>query len=96
MTQEEIRFYNMENNHKGGWFREYPFKSVGNAMHWIYVYAGLHIADSSTYGNGTVDFYGKRVATFVWDDEKGMPIFNFMGEYEHAEEQQKIYLKIKK
>jgi hypothetical protein len=92
MTQEQIRFENMKINHEGGWFREYPFKSIGNIMHWIYVYAGLNVADSSTYGDGVVDFFGKRIATFIWDEELKMPIFDFKDGYEHASDQQKIYL----
>lgn len=92
LKQQEIRFENMDINHKGGWFREYPFRSVGNVMHWIYVYAGLHVADSATYGDGTVDLHGKRVATFIWDETLKMPVFDFKSGYEHADEQQTIYI----
>jgi hypothetical protein len=74
-TQEEIKFYNMHTNHIGGWYSECPFKSAGNLIHWIYVYAGLPVADSITVGQDGIDYLGQKLVLYEFNEDIQMPEF---------------------
>lgn len=97
LTQEEIIFENTEFDHLGGWWGSYKYGSIGNVMHWAYVFFGLDIADRAQYGMtndvGEMHCWGKLVANFRLDEELKMPIFyNINDEYAHAAYKQNIYL----
>lgn len=97
-SQEEIIFENTEFDHQSGWWSSYKFGSVGNVMHWAYVYFGLTVADSAQYGmnnkdEGEVYYYNKLIANYRLDEELKMPVFfNIDNEYAHAAYKQDIYL----
>jgi hypothetical protein len=67
MTQDEIKYINMDSNHLSGWLWNAPFKSLGNVIHWIYTYSNLHIAESIQVGNNVVELYGKKIADIECD-----------------------------
>lgn len=89
-----IRFRNLLTNHLGGWWCEHKYKSVGNIIHWIYVYSMLSIAETVTIGDGVVNHHGVILATYVFDDELKMPVFEFSKDekYDWVVDNQRIYL----
>jgi len=100
MTQDEIRYLNMDADHLGGWCWNSPFKSLGNVIHWIKVYSTLHIAESITVGSDSVNLYGEKIADIEWDEELKMPIFkwtlDFLEDHEWVANQQDLYLRMAK
>jgi hypothetical protein len=93
MTQDEIIFENTQGDHKTGWYREYPYKSSGNILHWLYVYAGLNVAETAIVHSDHVTYHGEVYATFTWNDELQLPVFKF-GEKVPAyfQKKQDVYL----
>lgn len=99
MTQQEIMFDNTHTTHLSGWWREYDYGTHGNIMHWAYVYFGLNIADSCTYGFnksdiGEVTYHGVVIANYNLDEKLRIPIFfNIEENYSYAAYRQEMYIK---
>jgi len=77
ITQEQIQIQNMQFRVNDGYLRFSPFKSIGNVLHWLYVYGNLKLADSAIVGDGIVEYQGKPLASFIFDEGLKMPIFTF-------------------
>lgn len=76
-TQEQLELKNIQFRIKDGYLKNHPFKSLGNVLHWLYVYGNLKLAESATVGNGIVTYNGKNLASYVFDEQLQMPIFTF-------------------
>lgn len=95
-TQQEIRLERIISDHEYSWYKEYSYGTIGNIIHWIYVYCGLHIAEYIQVGEGSVTLYNQPFATFEKNDKLQLPIFYFNSSHPYYrsefEEEQKIYL----
>ena len=58
-SQEEIRFTNLYYDSKGGFWRHYKPGSMGNILHWIYVYGTLNLAEGVQVGEGQITWFGR-------------------------------------
>jgi len=100
MTQDEIKYINMDSNHLSGWLWNAPFKSLGNVIHWIYTYSNLHIAEPIQVGNNVVELYGKKIADIEWNAKMKIPTFiwtlDFIDEHEWIVDNQEFYLRMSK
>ncbi len=94
MEQEKIIYENTLLNLQISEYKSYPFKSLGNVIHWLKAY-GILEYDRITIGNYQVDLFGKLVATFYFDENKEMPIFNFTEKWSWLDKKQKNYLENK-
>lgn len=75
-SQDQIHFENLYVKHKGGWWTNHPSQSVGNIIHWLYVYGTLDIAERVTVGNGFVNLYDKPLCQFKFTEENpNLPYF---------------------
>ena len=74
-SQEQIIFENLYRTHKGGWWRNHPFRSVGNVIHWLYVYGTLQIAELCTVGDGYVEYHDMRMKFKFTDENPHIPHF---------------------
>jgi len=94
-SQDQIKFENLYTSSLGGYCRSYKYKSLGNAIHWIYIYTNLNISEQITVGNDEVHLYGKLLARITWNDELQMPIFSNIddGPYPYFSENQMRYLR---
>lgn len=93
--QEQIIFENLYYKHKGGWWRTYKAPSLGNVIHWLYVYGTLNIAEQVTVGDGIINLHGKHFCDYSYvEDNPNMPIFfNLQDEkYDFVLENQKYFL----
>lgn len=68
-------------------------------MHWLYVYYGLNVAESAQFGSGdsSIKMWGETIATFTWNDELQMPVFEFykvkhLPDVEYLTTRQEIYI----
>jgi len=93
--QEKIYFDNMQNRHACNWYKDL-YKSFGSILHWMYVYDGLHIVEHILVGDGKVYYPTEKnlIATYEFDDDKQMPIFNFIDNYNNLNDIQDIYLRL--
>ena len=100
MTQDEIKYLNIDSEHYRGWCWDSPFKSLGNVIHWIYVFANLRIAESILVGENEVYLWGDKIADIEWDEEYKMPVFkwtlDFIEENEWIVDRQKLYRRMMK
>jgi len=92
--QEQIHFENLYLRHKSGWWRDKPFESLGNIIHWLYVYGTMQIAENCIVGDGYVkyhDFYMKFKFT---DENPHMPYFYDLNDekYDFILKSQEYYL----
>lgn len=95
MNQEEIKRRNVEVSYLTRYYKTSPFKSLGQVLSLIYVYCYFDAMENCQVGGGEVFLYRKRIATFNFDEEKKMPIFNFDSGYnraKEAEERQQILI----
>lgn len=91
-SQHQIRFENLFIRSLGGWWSGYAPESVGNIIHWVYVFSErLDTAENITVGNNEVRLHGKRMAKIEMDEALQMPIFTDIDYYEHFEQNQKIF-----
>jgi len=93
-TQDQIHLENLENRYAHGWYNDYPFKSIGNIIHWLYVY-GYQNYDTAIIGEKKVwtGLSQKEViATFIWQDELQMPIFDFEPRFSWLAKEQEFYI----
>jgi hypothetical protein len=92
-SQEQIRFENTCLNLATGDYRGCPPQSIGNVIHYLRGY-GLHQYDIVQIGYrneiGTVNLYGKPIATFRFVDD--IPVFTFDNEHEYQKLNQDNYL----
>lgn len=92
LSQEQIKYENLKINAQLGEWKNYPFMSLGNALHWIYVYTkSSDIASTIQVGQNEVTYRGKPMASIIWDDKLRMPLFTFTSEYEWIAQAQKDY-----
>lgn len=94
-SQEQIIFENLHSSHLGGWWRSYPPKSLGNVIHWIYVYGKLDIAERVTVGDGEVHDQGYLFMRFKFTEENpDIPYFYDLqsDKYDYIIDNQEYYL----
>ena len=96
-TQEQKRIEHLRCAYLTRHHRSSPFKSLGQILAFIYVYGGYTLMESCTVGDGVVYRWSKPFATFVFDEEKEIPIFTFITQedrnsYRWVAESQKIFL----
>ncbi len=89
--QEVIAFENILLRNYSSPRKNYPLNSIGNISHWLYVYNCIQY-DIVTIGNNEVHFHGKLMATFIINEERQMPVFNFTPEYAHLNKQQSAFI----
>lgn len=63
-TQEEIRFTNLYYESKGGFWAHYKPHTMGNILHWLYVYGTLNIAEGVQVGNGQITWFGRPMLKY--------------------------------
>lgn len=94
-SQEQIRFENTCLRLCVGSYSHYQFKSIGNIAYWLQA-LGLVQYDVVTIGwendLGEVHLHSERIATFIFDEIKRMPIFTFIEKYDRLTETQEIYI----
>lgn len=92
--QHQIIFENLYIKHKGGWWRNKPFKSLGNIIHWLYVYGTLGIAEICTVGDGYVKYYEFTMKFKFTDEYPHIPYFYDLDndKYDFILENQMYYL----
>jgi hypothetical protein len=73
--QDQIIFENLYLRHKGGWWRNKPFNSLGNVIHWLYVYGTLQIAEICTVGDGYVKYHDFMMKFKFTDENPHIPYF---------------------
>lgn len=93
-SQKQISFENLYLRHKGGWWRNKPFHSLGNIIHWLYVYGTLHIAENCTVGNGYINCHDLNMKFKFTDENPHIPYFYDLDnkKYIFILENQKDYL----
>lgn len=92
-SQEQIRFENLYTSHYGGWWKNYSPKSIGNIIHWIYVFGTLTMAETVTIGDNKIYWHGNLLMKFKYLDD--MPYFYELQDekYQFIIDNQEIYLK---
>lgn len=72
-----------------------PAGSIGRVIHFVYHYLGLRIAETATYGEEGVHYYGKKIAEILeWKDIEvhgitvNVPIFKFISKYGYGNREQ--------
>ena len=92
--QEQIIFENLYLKHKGGWWRNHPFESLGNIIHWLYVYGTLQIAENCTVGDGYVNYHNFNIKFKFTDEHPHIPYFYSLDndKYDFILENQMYYL----
>lgn len=92
--QDQIIFENLYYRHKGGWWRNKPFGSLGNIIHWLYVYGTLQIAETCQVGDGYIKSYNLNLNFKFTDENPHIPYFyNLDNEnFNFILENQKYYL----
>lgn len=51
------------------WWAEYPERSAGRVIHFVYYYCNLHIAEEIRIGNGSIEYWKyKDFATFTHEN----------------------------
>jgi len=97
MSQDEIKFENMQHHRVGGWHRGYPYKSVGDILNWLYVFGTFDMMENAMIGSDEIQYRGELLAKIKWDDNLLMPILtNVHEKYKFVEENQKIFIKVLK
>lgn len=77
-----------------GWYSSYGFKSVGQVLAFIYGYTNqLRIAESVIVGDGKVFLYNEILATYYYDEQRQIPVFEFVKSYNACNKRQEAYLK---
>lgn len=71
-----------------------PYKSIGDIISFLYGYKLVNEYDTCTIGNGVVNGHKGKIADFVYDEEKQIPIFQFTENYQHLNLYQNIYLEM--
>jgi hypothetical protein len=91
-SQDQISFENLHSRHLTGFWKEYELPSLGNVIHWIYVYCNLDIAEMVTVGDGVIMLYGESFLEYEHRD--GIPyFFNLVNpKYDFILANQKYYL----
>lgn len=75
-------------------FKNNPLKSVGNIMHWIYVYGNLSVAEDIQIGENNVYYNGKLLCEFNISSENNIPIFHgFSEKYKWIDDNQYLFLR---
>lgn len=74
-SQKQISFENLYLRHKSGWWRNHPFESLGNIIHWLYVYGTLQIAENCTVGNRYVNYHNFTMKFKFADENPHIPYF---------------------
>lgn len=96
LNKDTIEYNSLKLKHQTGHLRNYKYKSVGNIMHWIYVYGNYDLLSRIKVSANTLELSGDTLATFIFDDVKQMPVFEFNKNIEYwgkeLAEKQKIYL----
>jgi hypothetical protein len=91
-SQHQIRFENLFLRSLSGWWSSYAPQTVGNIIHWVYVFSeSLDAAEQITVGSNEVHLYGKLMARIEIDEALQMPIFVDIDYYNHFEQNQKIF-----
>ena len=93
-SQDQIKFENLFSKSLTTWWSNYKLGSLGNIIHWIYVYTSLNIAEIITVGNGEVHYREKLLARFTLNDKLDMPIFFDIDDdpYPYFSENQQRYI----
>jgi len=96
-SQEQIRIDNLKIVYLTRHHRNCPFKSLGQILAFIYVYGGYTLMESVTVGDNIVYKWNKPLLTFIFDEEKQIPIFTFITQedgnsYKWMAESQKTFL----
>ena len=78
-------FSNLFARHLTAYCHDSPYKSIGNIIHWIAVYSGLSVAEQVIIDTVLckVTYKGEDYASFSFDEDLRMPIFEFHGERTH-------------
>lgn len=94
-SQDQIQFENLYSNSLGTWWSAYPPGSLGNIIHWVYVYTMLHIAEEVTIGNNEVRYRGDLLARFTLNEKLQMPIFYDINDeiYPYFSKNQECFIK---
>lgn len=97
MNEIKQKFRLIQDRKLFGWYNEYPYKTVGELINYIYAYSGLlRIAEQIVIGVGYVQWGDSQLATYTYDDQLKMPIFVFNEDISTCDlmkENQDIYLK---
>jgi len=64
-----------------------PYKSLGQVLSYVYTFCGFDTMERCTIGENNVIMRGEVIATFVFDDEKQLPIFTFFTDTQAQEKQ---------
>lgn len=71
-----ILYENMSQDHQFGWYSRYKPKSFGCVLHWVYVYAGLSVADRVEFKNDhVISIGGGCEVGYKWEND--IPVFDF-------------------
>lgn len=90
--QFRIHFENLLTKKLSGYARSYKFNSVGNIIHWLYVYGTLEVAESVQIGAKSIVYHGTTIATYENDEELQMPIFTFIDKFNWLAQNQEVFL----
>ena len=74
--KRDLDYYN--HRIESSWWKKYPYKSLGEILHWLYVYCNLNIAEKAIVSKSTIMYCNVLFADFKYDEEKKMPIFQFV------------------
>jgi hypothetical protein len=96
-SQEQIKFENMCCELCLGEYRRSPFKSMGNIIHWLRAlgliqYETVQIGWNKQFNCGEVNLWGQVIATYTFDENRGIPIFKFIETYDWCQDMQENYL----
>lgn len=91
-SQEQIIFENLHTSHYSGWWGNYPSKSLGNIIHWIYVYGTLAMAENVIVGDNEIHLRGNLLMKYKYVND--IPYFYDLQDekYQFIIDNQEIYL----
>jgi hypothetical protein len=97
LSQEQIKFDNLKSRSiSGPWYKKDRTNrsgTIGEIIHWIYVYRGLDLSEQVCIGSGKVTYAGKLIATYTTDKDLDMPVFIFTEEYKDMQDNQDLLIK---
>lgn len=68
-SQEEIRFTNLYYESKSSFWSRYEPGTMGNILHWLYVYGTLNIAEGVQLGEGKITWFGRPMLKYCDNPE---------------------------
>lgn len=81
-------------------YSQYSAKSIGRILHFLYVYCGLHVAESVTVGEQEIIYNNQKIADVQWKTlrvygfDVEIPVFIFYGENKNRYKQQQMIRQI--